>query len=109
MEKFTPKTFTASDINGGNKFEDGDFVSPSAINAPIEAALLLQALATNAPVVETDSTKTPKVLIRNNTFVFKNLGSGEANIEVDSYLSAFSDNPVQNKIITKHINDINAK
>ena len=39
MANFEPKTFNASDINGGQKFRNGDGISAEAINAPIESAL----------------------------------------------------------------------
>ncbi len=56
MENFVPQTFSASDINDGARYQNGDIVSAEAINAPIEAALLMQSLASNTPVVETIST-----------------------------------------------------
>ena len=42
MANFEPKTFNASDINGGQKFRNGDGISAEAINAPIESALFAQ-------------------------------------------------------------------
>lgn len=42
MANFEPKEFNASDINGGQKFRNGDGISAEAINAPIESALLMQ-------------------------------------------------------------------
>lgn len=47
MANFEPKEFNASDINGGQKFNAGDGITPEAINAPIESALLMQKIAKN--------------------------------------------------------------
>ena len=42
MANFEPKEFNASDINGGQKFRNGDGISAEAINAPIESVLFTQ-------------------------------------------------------------------
>lgn len=49
MAKFTPKEIDLSQINGGNKFENGDRITPESVNAPIESSAFVQALAKNAP------------------------------------------------------------
>lgn len=73
MASFEAKAFKAEDINGGLKFDDGSGITPEAINAPIEAALLMQALAQNQPRMETDNNnKAFYVKIENNQFVFVN-------------------------------------
>lgn len=41
-EKFKPQTFDINSINGGDKFNLGDGISPEAVNAPIEAAAFIQ-------------------------------------------------------------------
>ncbi len=48
-EKFKPQTFDINAINKGDKFTLSDGISPEAVNAPIEAAAYVQALATNEP------------------------------------------------------------
>lgn len=82
MAKFEAKEFNLSDINGGNKYVNGDAVTPDAINAPIEAAALVQSLAKNQPEVvnnEGEAVLYPTVEIRYKDngepyFVFTNLG-----------------------------------
>ena len=49
MANFTPNKFDINSINGGQRFVDGDGITPDAINAPIESALFMQSLATKAP------------------------------------------------------------
>lgn len=87
MAKFTPQTFNINDINNGEKFKPRDGVTPQAINAPIEAAAFVQALATNPPdTTDVDVVGTPSVTIGTDPttgtprFVFKNLkgATGEA-------------------------------
>lgn len=79
MAKFEPKNFDIEQINNGNRYNDGDAISNEAINAPIEAAALLQSLATNAPNInEIDATTDPSVTIEHlpdgsPRFVFKGL------------------------------------
>ena len=64
MASFTPSTFDISSINGGQRFEEGDGITAEATNAPIEAALYAQSLATNAPdVSEANRGGTPSVSI----------------------------------------------
>ena len=72
MANFEPKTFNASDINGGQKFRNGDGITPEAINAPIESALLMQELATTQPQY-IENGGSPSVTIENGQFVFANL------------------------------------
>lgn len=92
MGVFESKTFNSTDINNGQKYEMGDVVSAQAINAPIEAALLLQALATNPPLVKISSSGNTSVSINNKPqFVF--------NLVVNSELSSTSIQPVQNQTI----------
>ncbi len=78
MAEFSPKTFDYKNINNGQRYQDGDSVSAEAINAPIEAAALLQNLATNQPdASQARYVGTPTVEIggteSNPKFVFKNL------------------------------------
>lgn len=64
MASFSPKKFNATDINGGVKYENGDGITPNAINAPIESALYVQTLATNQPdTSEANRGGTPDVSI----------------------------------------------
>ena len=49
MAEFTPNKINPKEINGGERFTNGDGVDASAINAPIEAAAYVQGLATNQP------------------------------------------------------------
>lgn len=72
MANFEPKTFNASDINGGQKFNAGDGITTDAINAPIESALLMQELATTQPQY-IENGGSPSVTIENGQFVFANL------------------------------------
>ena len=72
MANFEPKEFNASDINGGQKFRNGDGISAEAINAPIESALLMQELATTQPQY-IENGGSPSVTIENGQFVFANL------------------------------------
>lgn len=51
MANFTPKKIVLTNINSGIEYEDGDGISASALNAPIEASAYVQALATNTPDV----------------------------------------------------------
>jgi hypothetical protein len=78
MASFTPKKIDLSKINNGQKYEVGDGISSDAINAPIEAAALLQSLATNPPdYSQAGNIGTPIVEIGGTEdspkFVFKNL------------------------------------
>ena len=74
MADFIPQTFDINSINGGKRFEESDGITPSAINAPIEAAALLQYLAINSPdYSKADQVGNPTVKIENNRFVFENL------------------------------------
>lgn len=72
MANFERKTFNANDINGGQKFNNGDGISAEAINAPIESALLMQGLATTQPRYS-ENGGSPSVTIENGQFVFTNL------------------------------------
>lgn len=72
MANFEPKKFNASDINGGQKFNNGDGISAEAINAPIESALLMQGLATTQPRYS-ENGGSPSVTIKDGQFVFANL------------------------------------
>lgn len=47
MAQFEAKLLSPTDINGGEQYKNGDIVDANAINAPIEAALLIQSLATS--------------------------------------------------------------
>ena len=47
--KFQPQKFDINSINNGNKFTLSDGIAPEAVNAPIESAAYMQALATNQP------------------------------------------------------------
>lgn len=77
--KFTPKTFSSNSINSGYRYENGDVPTADAINAPIEAALLLQSLATNQPDISKASLiGTPNISIThdangNPIFSFENM------------------------------------
>lgn len=42
MSSFVPKPLEAEAVNGGNRYQAGDGVTPEAINEPIEALLYLQ-------------------------------------------------------------------
>lgn len=81
MASFTPSTFDISSINGGQRFEEDDGITAEAINAPIEASLYAQSLATNAPdVSEANRGGTPSVSIVSDgkggvKFKFRNLKS----------------------------------
>ena len=48
MAQFEPKKLNIGEINGGNRFNNGDGVSAEAINAPIEAALYAEEIAKEA-------------------------------------------------------------
>lgn len=64
MASFTPSTFDISSINGGKRFEEGDGITAEATNAPIEASLYAQSLATNQPdTSEANRGGTPAVSI----------------------------------------------
>jgi hypothetical protein len=78
MASFTPKKIDLSKINNGQKYEVGDGISSDAINAPIEAAALLQSLATNPPdYSQAGNIGTPIIEIGGTEdspkFVFKNI------------------------------------
>lgn len=79
MSRFQAKPFDALNINGGNRYQNGDVVDAEAINAPIEAAAFVQSLALSPPdISEIDGTGTPSVEIRGIDtnepyFKFKNL------------------------------------
>lgn len=91
MAEFEPKTFNKADINGGQKFNNGDGIGVEAINAPIEASLLLQALAVNQPNIENaNNIGTPSVSIEqapdgSPRFKFENLKGEKGNkgIKID--------------------------
>lgn len=64
MADFQAKPINISDINGGQKYENGSGINSNAINAPIEAALFMQSLATNQPdITEIDGIGVPNVSI----------------------------------------------
>lgn len=79
MANFKAKKLQITDINGGLEFQDGEIVSASAINAPINAALFAQSIATNKPKTQNaNRVGTPNVYIEFNSFgepclVFENL------------------------------------
>ena len=75
MANFSPQTFNIENINNGNKFEIGDAIPPEAVNAPIEAAALLQMLAQSIPIMREYDSRDVRVEIENGAFVFYNLGS----------------------------------
>lgn len=77
---FTPQPLNLQNINNGKRFENGDGITPEAINAPIEAAALLQDLATNKPISRGNG-RDISIKIEDNTFVFENLKT--AGIRVD--------------------------
>ena len=49
MAQFQEKTFEISDIHGGVRFENGDIVDASVINAVVEAAYYAQQKASEVP------------------------------------------------------------
>ena len=63
MANFSPADFNVEDINYGQKYEDGNVVNATAINAPIEAVLLMKTLFTNTPEVVENGGTTPSVTI----------------------------------------------
>ena len=76
--KFNPQLFDINSINNGERFVEGDGVTPDAINAPIEAAAMMQSLANNPPdVTDANVVGTPSVEIianqGNPIFKFSNL------------------------------------
>lgn len=78
MANFTPQTFDINSINDGQKYEFGDSPTPETFNAPIEAAALLQMLATNEPdVSRANEVGKPSVSLEdeegNPRFVFRQL------------------------------------
>ena len=48
MASFTPTKINLSEINNGNKIENGDIVKPEYINAPIEASAYAQSISDEA-------------------------------------------------------------
>ena len=48
MAKLEPKKINLDVINGGNRYENGDGVTPESINAPIEASAYAQGVADTA-------------------------------------------------------------
>lgn len=48
MSSFTPNKIDLSQINSGHRYQNGDIVSPEAINAPIEASAWAQETADKA-------------------------------------------------------------
>lgn len=91
MAEFQAKTFNKNEINGGQRFNEGDGISAGAINAPIEASLLMQSLATNQPNIEkANNVGTPNVSIEtmpdgSPRFKFENLKGEKGNkgIKID--------------------------
>lgn len=87
--EFQGQTFDIKNINGGEKYKDGDGIGANAINAPIESALYMQNLGTNAPdISEIGGSGTPNVEIvkdasGNPKFKFSNLkgAQGEQGIQ----------------------------
>lgn len=76
MANFSPADFNVEDINLGQKYEDGNIVNATAINAPIEAVLLMKTLFTNTPeVVENGGTPSVAIVQEGDNFklVFSNL------------------------------------
>lgn len=82
MAELEPKKFNLSDINNGQKYENGDGIQANAINAPLEAAAYILGLGENPDISEIDGTGEPSVSIGTqidssgwNTaqLVFKNL------------------------------------
>ena len=74
MAQFEAKTFNPSDINYGQRYQNGDIVDADAINAPIEAALLIQSLATSAVDVSDANTNgdvSVEIVKVGNQFKFK--------------------------------------
>lgn len=64
MADFQAKPINISDINGGQKYENGSGINSNAINSPIEAALFMQSLGTNQPdITEIDGIGVPNVSI----------------------------------------------
>lgn len=76
MANFEPKKIDISSINGGQRYENGQGIDANAINAPIEAGLLLQQLATNQPILEENGGEVNVVIENAETnpqFKFQNL------------------------------------
>ena len=48
MASFAPNKIDTTEINGGQRYQNGDIVSPEAINAPIEASAWAQQIAEEA-------------------------------------------------------------
>jgi hypothetical protein len=55
MESFAPNTIDLSKINGGVRYQNGDLVSPEAINSPIEASAWAQEQAQKAKEVSSSA------------------------------------------------------
>jgi hypothetical protein len=89
MANFTPKKIDTSTINSGQEYTDDDFVTPSAINSPIESGLYTEIIAdglTQAPdISQIAGSGTPTVEfvdgttvngVKTKKFAFKNLVGG---------------------------------
>lgn len=74
MAQFEAKLLNANEINGGQRYQNGDIVDADAINAPIEAALLIQSLATSEIDVtdaDTDGVASVSIVQENGRYKFK--------------------------------------
>lgn len=86
MSEFRPSIINLNDINGGQRYNNGDGVGAEAINSAIEASAFAQALGTNQPNIENvDNIGTPSVSIETMAdgtprLKFENLG-GEKDID----------------------------
>ena len=99
MADFVPRKFAATSINNGQRFNAKDGVTANAINAPIEAALLMQKLVEN-PIDDADvgSAGVPTITIEEGPngpyFKFANFAGlvGMTPQDVLAFIAAHNDN-----------------
>lgn len=84
MASFTPKEIDLSQINGGQRYENGDGVTPETLNAPIEAIAYVQAklltltLYKHIISVITSQTMASRIIVIFNIY-------NNSNVEINSF------------------------
>lgn len=84
MASFTPKEIDLSQINGGQRYENGDGVTPETFNAPIEASAYAQAKLSTLTLYKHIISVTTLQTMTNRQTVFFNLYNN-SNVEISSF------------------------
>jgi hypothetical protein len=105
MAQFEAKTFNPSDINYGQRYQNGDIVDANAINAPIEAALLIQSLATSdidLSDADTNGVASVTIVQQNGQFKFKfSHIKGNTPVKGTDYFTEADKQEIVDKVVAK--------